>query len=111
MYIKPTVPFADAYKLSTHFLKHGHKFGATSEAEYERMADEFMSRALTADIYECTSIHGRKCRNRLEGSTLYFGAAYQVNIIATYLPREAIAVQRKGGPLGFVLAKCAEVRF
>ncbi len=105
------VPFADAFKLSSHFLKHGHKFGATSEAEYERMADEFMSKAITADIYECTSPHGRRDRNRLEGSTLYFGAAYNGDTIATYFPRSAMAVQRKGGPLGFVLSKCAEVRF
>ena len=109
-YIGSTVPFANAFELSTHFMKHGHKFGATSEEEYERMADEFMAKPLDADLYECTAPHGRNDRIRLEGATRYFGVAYRINTIATFHPRGAHAIASKGGPLGFVLFKCAEVR-
>lgn len=105
-----TVPFENEYKRNTHFLKHGRKFGVATEEEYERMADAFMSKPITADIFECTSPYGRKDRNRLEGSTLHFGAAYNGTILYTFHPRAADSVQRKGGPLGFVLSKCAEVR-
>ncbi len=78
------------------------------------MADEFMAKPITADIFECTSPHGRHDRNRLEGSTLYFGVAYDRiptrNIISTFFPRSAQSVAGKGGPLGFITSKCAEVR-
>jgi len=104
------VPFATAFELSSHFVKHGHKFGAATEQEYERMADEFMARPLNADLYECVSSHGRRDRIRLEGTTRYFGVAYKVNTISTFHPRDAHAIASKGGPLGFVLFKCAEVR-
>jgi hypothetical protein len=104
------VPFQNAFKLRSHFLKHGHKFGAATEEEYERMADAFMAKPVTIDIYECTSPFGRHDRNRLDGSTLYFGVAYGVDIIATFHPRGTYDVNSKGGPLGFVLAKCAKRR-
>jgi hypothetical protein len=111
MYIGSTVPFESAYKLKIHFVKHGWKFGAATQEDYERMADAFMSKPITADIYECVSPHGRHDRNRLEGSTLHFGAAYNGTVLYTFHPKTADNVQRKGGPLGFVLSKCAEVRF
>jgi hypothetical protein len=110
MYSDRTVPFESAFKLTSHFLKHGHKFGARTEAEYEQMAEAFMSKPVTADIFECVSPHGRHDRNRLEGSTLYFGVAYGLSTIYTFHPRTLHGVTSKGGPLQFVLAKCAEVK-
>ncbi len=44
--------FRNARKLARHFSDHRADFGATTEAEYEQMADEFLSNPLTADCYE-----------------------------------------------------------
>jgi len=110
LYSDRTVPFETEFKLKSHFVKHGHKFGARTEAEYEQMADAFMAKPITADIYECMSPYGRRDRNRLEGSTLYFGVAYGLNTLYTFHTRTISNVASKGGPLGFVLAKCAEVK-
>ena len=106
MYIGLTVPFASAFHLSSHFLKHGKDVGAVSEQEYEQMADAFMSKPIRAGIYECTSVHGRRERNRIEESTFYFGVAYNGSTIATFYPPSAVSVKRKGGPQGFILSKC-----
>ncbi len=106
MYSGKTVPFASALQLSTHFLKHGKKFGAASEQEYEQMADAFMSKPIRAGLFECTSVHGRCERNRIEESTLYFGVAYNGSTIATFFPHSALTVKSKGGSQGFILSKC-----
>jgi hypothetical protein len=109
-YSKPSMPFENAMKLSIHFAKHGHKFGAATAEEYEGMADEFMGRPLNADLQECVSPHGSQDRVRLEGTTPYYGVAYGFDILRTFHVKDRFGVARKGGPRAFVGTKCAEVR-
>jgi len=100
------VPFASALHLTTHFHKHGHRFGAATENDYEKMAEAFMSQPLHADLYECTRTDGD--RIRLEGITHYYGVAYDVTIIRTFHIRDAHGIAMRGGPAGFVAHKCRE---
>ena len=109
MYTGSTVPFVNPTQRALHFLGHGHEFGAADEFEYERMADAFMSDPLQGDLLECTNPTGDHDRIRLHAITLHFGVAYNVTIVRTYHIRNALGVARKGGPLGFITAKCAEV--
>jgi hypothetical protein len=108
VYTPETVPFASKYKRESHFLSHGHKFGAASEEEYERMADEFMSRLQTPDLYDCVRDIVTNDRIRLEGSTFYFGIAYGVLVIKSFYPKDANSIAADGGPAGFVARKCKE---
>jgi len=110
LYIVGTVPFASQYKRESHFRAHGHKFGAASEEEYERMADEFMSRLKTSDLYDCIRNYVINDRIRLEGRTLYFGIACGVLVIKSFYPKDANSVAADGGPAGFVARKCKEGR-
>ena len=110
MYTAGTVPFASKYKRESHFLSHGHKVGAASEEEYERMADEFISRLKNPDLYDCIRNLVTNDRIRLEGRTLYFGIAYGVLIIKSFYPKDANAIAADGGPAGFVARKCIEKR-
>jgi hypothetical protein len=103
------VPFASPRQLILHFVKHGHKFGAASELDYEQMADAFMSEPLNGDLHECISPHGARCRNRIQASTLYFGVALHA-IIRTFHPKDANGVAKRGGPAAYVAYKCSEVR-
>lgn len=102
-----SVPFADALSLSLHFVKHGHKFGAATEQEYEQMADRFMSQVLHPDLHECIKASNLD-RIRLEGATRYFGVAYNVLTIRTFHVRDTFSIAHGGGPAGFVAHKCAE---
>lgn len=104
------MPFASQYSRESHFLSHGHKFGAATEEEYERMADEFMSRSPNADLYDCVRKMVINDRIRLEGSTRFFGAAYGVLTVRTFYPKDANSIAADGGPAGFIARKCAEKR-
>jgi hypothetical protein len=104
------VPFASLYKRQSHFDAHGWKFGATSEEEYERMADEFMSRSPNPDLYDCIRDVMTNDRIRLEGRTRFFGVAYHRLTIRSFYPKDANSIASDGGPAGFVARKCAEVR-
>jgi hypothetical protein len=109
VYIVETVPFASGKQRKIHFVRHGHEFGAADEYEYERLADAFMSMPLHPDIYECINPTGKNDRNRLEGMTRYFGVAHSVSVLRTFHIRDASSIAYRGGPMGFVLHKCAEV--
>jgi len=109
VYIGQTVPFANAIQRQLHFVKHGHKFGAVDEFDYERMADTFMSMLMHPNMFECCRAVGTFDRIRLDGLTRFFGVAYNGTVLRTFHPRSAASIAAKGGPLGFVTFKCAEV--
>jgi hypothetical protein len=109
MYIDRTVPFPNATQRQLHFVKHGHKFGAVDEFEYERMADTFMTMVMHPNIFECYRSVGTFDRIRLDGLTRFFGVAYNGTVLRTFHPRSAASIAAKGGPQGFVAFKCAEV--
>lgn len=102
------MPFASPPQLSLHFAKHGHKFGAATEQDYEKMADAFMSQALHSQLHECIGTNGD--RIRLEEITLYYGVAYNVSTIRTFHTKDANQIAHAGGPAGYIAQKCAEVR-
>ncbi|MGO8673231.1 MAG: hypothetical protein ACLQVD_17965 [Capsulimonadaceae bacterium] len=57
----PTVVgFTSESELNEHFSEHGHEFGATTAAEYLRMAKAFFERDLqsSADLEECIRVGG-----------------------------------------------------
>jgi pyocin large subunit-like protein len=108
MYIDPTVPFPNAKQRSLHFVKHGHKFGAVDEFDYERMADVFMSSPMHPNMHECYRATGTLDRIRLDALTRFFGVAYHGMVLRTFHPRNAHEIALKGGPQKFVLFKCSE---
>jgi hypothetical protein len=112
MYTGATVPFPNAIERKKHYRKHGWKFGARDEHDYERMADEFMSAPMHADLYEDTMLrqNGVLDRLRLHGVTLHFGVAHHISILRSFYPRKPHEITRHGGPAGFIAAKCKEVR-
>ena len=107
------MPFANSFSRAIHFAKHGHKFGAATEFDYERMADAFMALPLASNLYECINPTGTNDRVRLDSITLHFGVAYLDTASGTVLRmfhvRTASSIAAKGGPQGFVNHKCAEV--
>jgi hypothetical protein len=108
-YILRIVPFANATSRAIHFARHGHEFGAKSELEYERMTDKFMATPKRPNLSERVNLTGTHDRIRLEGITRHFGVAYNGVTLRTFHIRSASAIALRGGPLGFVLHKCAEV--
>jgi hypothetical protein len=90
-------------------MKHGSKFGAVNEFDYEQMADAFMSAAMHPNLYECVKSTGTHDRIRLDGITRHYGVAYNVLTIRTYHIRDEYSINLRGGPAGFVAFKCAEV--
>lgn len=109
IYTAETVPFRNARERQIHYAKHGHKFGAADEFDYERMADMFMSQPMHADLFECINPTGDHDRNRIEGTTRFFGVAYGSSLVRTLHIKTASQIAAKGGPLGYVLYKCSEV--
>jgi hypothetical protein len=114
VYIDPTVPFASAYQRQSHFDSHGHEVGATSEEEYERMADEFMTQAPTANIYDGICLHARfnnfQDRIRLDNVSRWFGIAYDTLTVRTLHTKPRSKISNAGGPRAFVDRKCLEIR-
>lgn len=112
VYIDLTVPFASPFLLQIHFDRHGHEFGATSEEDYERKADEFMSRPPTADIYDGQCVNHRPTgvydRIRLHGTTRWFAVAYGVQTIRTFHVTRRNKIIKAGGPRAFVDQQCLE---
>jgi hypothetical protein len=110
VYIGVTVPFRDSKQRAIHYQKHGHRFGARDEYDYERIADAFMAGPLHPNLFECYRITGTLDRIRLDGSTRYYGVAYNISVLRTFHIKDASQIAARGGPHGFVQHKCSEVR-
>lgn len=112
MYIGRTVPFASPYLLQIHFERHRHEFGVTSEQEYERMADRFMSQPSNPDLFDGTCAmprgNGEHDRLRLHGRTNWFGVAYGLLTVRTLFVQNHREIREAGGPRAFVDLKCLE---
>jgi len=108
------MPFADAMERAIHFVKHGHKFGAATEEEYERMADAFLFGEMHADTSECTRPpcvrSGLIDRLRFGSTSRHFGVACtQPEFLRTFYPVEPKVIARHGGAPGFFRYECARV--
>jgi len=104
-----TVPFANPMELGIHFQKHGHKFGAQSAADYERIADAFMFGPMNADTRECTR-PGNIDRLRHDFVTTYFGCVCtgaNPHFLRTFYPVDPRTLARHGGSARFFGFECA----
>lgn|ERR1035437_232307 len=89
-----------------HFAKHGHKFGARTEIDYEMLADLFMFGAIDADTRECVRPGGIN-RVRFRTTNLHFGiACVHPAFIRTFYPVSAGHVAYHGGPNRYFAYEC-----
>lgn len=100
------MPFATPLHRDTHFVKHGHKFGAADALEYERMADSFLFGPSDADTKDCTRPSGRD-RFRFGFVTHYAGiAALVTNHVRSFYPVEDRVIARHGNENGYFAFEC-----
>ena len=103
------MPFENAMERAIHFVKHGAKFGAATEAEYEQLADAFMFDQLTAPTNECTRPSGID-RLRFNGTNRHFGVACTApEFVRTFYPVEQRKIVRHGGNAAFFALECGRV--
>ena len=101
------MPFANAQELAMHFERHGHEFGATTEVQYEMMADAFMVAPMTITTRECVRPNGTH-RVRLNVANKHFGVAVvAAGIILTFYIVPLHKIIRRGGIANFFVYECA----
>lgn len=107
------MPFRNVLERDLHFTKHGHKFGASDAAEYERMADEFMHGPLGVDTHECkrpVSPTGVQDRLRFDFGTHYQGVACIAPVfIRTFHPVELRFILKRGGEAAYFAYQCGRM--
>jgi hypothetical protein len=101
------VPFLDAKQRALHYLKHGHKFGAADDFEYEKLADAFMGAPWHPGLHDGVRRNSTRDRIRLDEMTLHSGVAYNKTILRTYHIRFSYEISRAGGMAGFMAQECA----
>ena len=70
---RPEIGFASQQKLQEHYRKHGHEFGAISEKEYLRLAQELRDRPAGGEVLEVLRADGVITRfDRKSGAFLAF---------------------------------------
>ncbi len=100
------MPFANTLELQIHFVKHGAKFGLSDAAEYEAMADAFMTGAMDANTRECTRPNLVDYL-RLNFRNLHFGVlCLQNDSVRTFYPVEARLVRRRSGAAAYFRFEC-----
>jgi len=101
------MPFANALELRIHFAKHGAKFGLSNPADYEAMADAFMTGPMDANTRDCTRPNLVDYL-RLNFSNLHFGVlCLQNNRVRTFFPVESRLIIRRGGRAAYFRFECA----
>jgi hypothetical protein len=105
------LPFANQFELALHFEKHGRKFGLLpgQEAEYERMADEFLFGDMPPRVKQCIRANGidrlRFCFRRT-----FFGVACLIpECVRTFYPPEDEVIIARGGNAAFFRFECGRV--
>lgn len=102
------VPFENAYKLRTHFIKHGHEFGAQTAAEYEQMADRFVFGSMNLHTRECTRANGQSVR--LDFQSRHFGVGISSSrIVKTFYIVPVGKIRNRGGPEQFLNSECQRI--
>jgi len=101
------MPFTNAQELAMHFERHGREFGATTQVQYEVMADAFMAAPITITTRECVRPNGTH-RVRLNIMNKHFGVAVVASqIILTFYIVPLHKVIRRGGIANFFTQECA----
>ena len=108
------MPFANPCERAIHFAKHGHKFGAPDEFDYERMADLFMGGPLGPDTRECqrpvSPTTGEQDRVRFDFGKHYQGVAcIAPAYIRTFYPVELRFIRKHGGEAGYFAQECGRM--
>jgi hypothetical protein len=93
-------------ELSTHFRKHGHKFGVTTETDYEQLAEQFLFGAMDGDTQDCIRPDGID-RVRFKNGNRHLGVAIIApGFVRTFYPVEARHIARCGGATGYLAFEC-----
>jgi len=101
------MPFSNPDERAIHFKRHGHEFAASSEIEYEQMADAFMTAPLVLTMRECSRLNGAD-RIRINIANSHFGVAVIASaVIRTFYVVPIHKVIRRGGIVGFFNYECA----
>lgn len=101
------MPFANAYERAIHFARHGHEFGASTELDYEHMADMFLNRPTTITTRECLRPN-RMRRLRVDIANDHFGVAVAgSDTVVTYYVVPFHRKHRRGGIAGFFASECS----
>jgi len=74
--------FESLVQLNRHFGEHGNDFGASNPADYEQMADTFLSGDKPETVHECARPGGTKIR--YDPTSEAFGIIDNGGIIRTY---------------------------
>lgn len=100
------MPFANSQERALHFAKHGHKFSAASELEYEQMADKFMCEPMPLTRRECNRPNGTD-RVRFDVASNHFGVAVVAStIVKTYYIVKLFTIKHHGGKAAFFTFEC-----
>jgi len=78
----PGAKFGSQARLDDHFKRHGHDFGATSAAQYQRQASKFLTENLGPATLEKTRKNGDVVR--YNPNTDEFGVVSKSGVIRTY---------------------------
>ncbi len=103
------MPFANARQRNIHFQKHGAEFGAATEADYEAMADLFMSGPMNANTKDCTRV---ACDDyvRMDLVKTDFGVTcISTAFLRTFYKPPAMKIWNRGGTKRFLAHECARV--
>jgi pyocin large subunit-like protein len=93
MPLRSTKGFANPAERLEHFANHAADFGASSDSHYEELADVFLSKPRTADMFECRRALGD--RVRYDRATNEFGILSSKGIIRTYfIPKKCSTIPK-----------------
>jgi len=98
------LPFANPLSLADHFKRHRSGFAnATTAADYEALADKFMTKAVSGTLREGKRSNGY--RVRFDTSTREFCVANKHGILTFYKVAVGL-VKKKGGSEKYFLWEC-----
>ena len=104
------MPVANFWERDIHFARHGHEFGVDDPAEYEQLADSFMSGPMAASTRECTRPR-RSDRIRFDFASYHEAVAcVSPFFLRTFFIVRNKTVARHGGPAGYFAWDCGRVR-
>jgi hypothetical protein len=102
-------------QLISHFSDHAGDFSATTESEYEALADRFLNKPKTSQMHECSRLKGGD-RVRFDKVTNEFGVVSPGGVIRSYyipipcaslpLGRPKIRCHKLPTNLDYVIATC-----
>jgi hypothetical protein len=105
------MPFCNDWERELHFEKHGYKFRAVDQFEYERMADVFMFGEQGKDTHECIRTNAPD-RVRLDFGTKYFCVSRltpKPECLRTFYPVKRTTVAYHGGLASYMQYECGRI--